>query len=195
MYLFKLVHVLLYFFASIRGSSELVCPFFQHMGVNFSVLCLYCIDAARIQSGLQLWLQTLIFCFQVLVLSDEPSNFILFDINMTLSDLMINCWQRNRQFHYVKVFHFNNLRSNSKLSYHSTESLSMTAPQMVCVYNFVLISTRISTCLLLLWKHLKICRMLNLWPHTPVKAAPLWFFWDISSSRGCHCDHSHLYLL
>lgn len=53
-YLFQLVHVLLYFFASIRGSSELVCPFFQYIGVNFSVFCLYCIDAARIQSGLQL---------------------------------------------------------------------------------------------------------------------------------------------
>ena len=32
-------------------------------------------------------------------------------------------------------------------------------------------------------------------PRTPVKAAPLWFFGDISSWTDYHCDHSHLCLL
>lgn len=76
-YLLKLLHVLLHFLANICSCSEFVRPFFQDVGLHFFVVRLQRINAARIQCRFELGLQTLIFCFQLLILSDEPFNFIL----------------------------------------------------------------------------------------------------------------------
>lgn len=76
-YLLQFVHVLFDFIANILGCLQPLCQFLHEARVHSFVVCLRRVNCAGIQSGPQLRLQTLIFGFQLFILSDETFNFFL----------------------------------------------------------------------------------------------------------------------